>query len=341
LKRKQQVILQKPDAAMIFIRNDITDPYFNLAAEEYFLRNSTDEYFLVYINDPSVIIGKHQNAYAEINYPFIRNENIKVVRRISGGGAVWHDLGNLNFTFIKNGKEGEFVNFRKYMQPVLDFLLKLELDACFKGKNTMEANGYKVSGNAEHVYKNRVMHHGTLLFDTNITVLEEALNVNPQKYLDKSVKSVRASVANINEMLGSKMSFKEFRDAFVNHIISGDTEAKISDINSYDFRQIQLLTENKYSTWDWNFGYSPQYQLSNKTSIAGSDFIILIEVEKSRIIKVRISGSLFAPSLAQKIEQELLGVKHDEKTIEGVLAKFPQNAISEAISTAELALLFF
>jgi len=326
---------------MIYIRNDITDPYFNIAAEEYFLRNSSDEYFLVYINDPSVIIGKHQNAYAETKYPFVRKNNIKVVRRISGGGAVWHDYGNMNFAFIKNGKEGELVNFRKYMQPVLDFLLKLGLDAAFKGKNTLEVKGYKVSGNAEHVYKNRIIHHGTLLFDTNISMLNEALKVDPQKYIDRSVKSVRASVANINEMLGSKMTFNEFSDAFVNHIISGDTDSKISNINNYDFRQIQLLTENKYSTWDWNFGYSPRYQLNNKASIAGSDFIILLEVEKSIIKKIRISGDLLSPSMMEKVEQELIGVKHDEKTIEVILAKFLPNSISEAISIAELALLFF
>ncbi len=326
---------------MVYIRHDITNPYFNIAAEEYFLRNTTEEYFLVYVNDPSVIIGKHQNAYAEINYPFIRSNNIKVVRRISGGGAVWHDHGNLNFSFIRNGNEGELVNFRKYMMPVLEFLIKLGLDADFQGKNTLVVNGYKVSGNAEHVYKNRVMHHGTLLFDTNITMLEEALKADPQKYLDKSVKSVRAIVVNLNEMLGSKISFEEFRDALVNHIISGYPGSKISEIANSDIQKIQHLVENKYSTWDWNFGYSPPYQLSNKASIAGSDFIVSAEIEKSRIKKVKISGNLFARSLGEKIEEALVGMKHNEKTIAGVLEKFELNTISEDFNPYQLALLFF
>ncbi len=326
---------------MVYIRRDITNPYFNIAAEEYFLRNTTEEYFLVYVNDPSVIIGKHQNAYAEINYPFIRSNNIKVVRRISGGGAVWHDHGNLNFSFIRNGNEGELVNFRKYMMPVLEFLIKLGLDADFQGKNTLVVNGYKVSGNAEHVYKNRVMHHGTLLFDTNITMLEEALKADPQKYLDKSVKSVRAIVVNLNEMLGSKISFEEFRDALVNHIISGYPGSKISEIANSDIQKIQHLVENKYSTWDWNFGYSPPYQLSNKASIAGSDFIVSAEIEKSRIKKVKISGNLFARSLGEKIEEALVGMKHNEKTIAGVLEKFELNTISEDFNPYQLALLFF
>lgn len=326
---------------MICIRHNITDPCFNIAAEEYLLRNTTDEFFLLYVNDPSVIIGKHQNAYAEINYPFIRSNNIKVVRRISGGGAVWHDHGNLNFTFIRNGSEGELVNFRKYMMPVMEFLIKLGLKTVFKNKNTLEINGYKVSGNAEHVFKNRVIHHGTLLFDTNISMLKEALKTDTQKYLDRSVKSLRASVANINEMLGSKMSFKEFRDAFMDHIMSGDPGGKFSDLSDSDIRDIQLLVENKYSTWDWNFGYSPPYMLSNKARIAGSDLIVSLEVEKSLIKKVRISGSRLNPSLLEKIEQALTGMKHEEETITGILEKLELNTISEEIKSSELALIFF
>jgi lipoate-protein ligase A len=326
---------------MIYVRNDVTDPYLNIAAEEYFLRNKTDEFFLLYVNDPSVIIGKHQNAYAEINFPFVRSNNIKVVRRISGGGAVWQDHGNLNFTFIRNGPEGELVNFRKYMTPVLEFLIKLGLEADFKGKNTIEVNGYKVSGNAQHVRKTRVIHHGTLLFDTDISMLEEALKVEPEKYTDRSVKSVRASVANINEMLGSKMSFTEFRDAFMDHIMSGDTGGKFSDLSDSDIREIQLLAENKYSTWDWNFGYSPPYMLYNKARIAGSDIIASLEVEKSRIKKIRISGNLHNAFLLEKIEQALTGVKHEEKTIAGILEKLELNTISEVMKPSELVMIFF
>jgi lipoate-protein ligase A len=326
---------------MICIRFNLTDPCFNIAAEEYFIRNSNDEFFLLYVNDPSVIIGKHQNAYSEINYPFIKSNNIKVIRRISGGGAVWHDHGNLNFAFIKNGTEGELVNFRKYMMPVLEFLTKLGLKADFMGKNSIEVNSYKVSGNAEHVFKNRIIHHGTLLFNTNISMLEEALKADTQKYLDRSVKSVRAGVANINEMLGSKMSFKDFRDAFIDHIMSGDTGRKFYDLSDSDIREIRLLAENKYSTWDWNFGYSPPYMFSNKVRIAGSDLIVSLEVGKSRIKKAKISGSLFNTFLSKKMEQELTGVKHEEKTIAGILEKFEMNAISEDIEPSELASIFF
>jgi lipoate-protein ligase A len=326
---------------MIFIRNDITDPYFNIAAEEYFMRDTKKEYFLLYVNEPSVIIGKHQNAYAEINYGFIKDNNTKVVRRISGGGAVWHDPGNLNFSFIRNGKEGELVNFRRYMQPVLDFLIKLGLKANFKGKNSIEVNGYKISGNAEHVYKKRVLHHGTLLFNTNLDNLKDALNADPQKYLDKSVKSVRTKTANIIDLLNFKIDMREFGNAFYKYIIAGDPGGRITDMEPSDIQKIKLLADNKYSKWDWNFGYSPPYKLNNKTDISGCDLGIFLEVEKAQIIKFIISGNLIEPSLVKKIESAITGQRHEEETIKGILKQDELNAIFDRISPAEMVKLFF
>jgi lipoate-protein ligase A len=326
---------------MIFIRNNITDPYFNIAAEEYFLKKNDNEYFLLYVNDPSVIIGKHQNAYAEINYHFIRDNNIKIVRRISGGGSVWHDPGNLNFAFIKNGKQGALVNFRRYMQPVIDYLNKLGLKAGFQGKNSIEINSFKVSGNAEHIYKNRILHHGTLLFNSNLNNLEEALKADPEKYLDKSVKSLWAKTANIIDLLGSRMSIRKFADAFISHIMESDPDGKISEMKSSDIHNIQILAENKYSTWEWNFGYSPIYLFEKITRLAGSDLRISFKAEKAQITNIRISGSLLETSLCEKIESALTGRKHEEKTIEGVLQQFELNSISDEISPAILAQLFF
>lgn len=305
--------------SMIYIRHDITDPYFNIAAEEYFLRESDREYFLLYMNEPSVIIGKHQNAYAEIDYDFIRDNNVKVARRISGGGAVWHDQGNLNYSFIKNGREGELVNFRKHMQPVLDFLIELELNASFEGKNSLVVDGYKISGNAEHVYKNRVLHHGTLLFDTNLDNLVKALEGDTHKYTDRAVKSIRSKTTNINDLLKTRMSITEFRDIFVKFIIAGDTEGKIIDMENSDNQKIQILTDNKYSQWEWNFGYSPPYKLNSTVDISGSKLGISLQVEKGRIINVNITGDLAEPSLREKLESALTGQKHEADTIIGIL----------------------
>jgi lipoate-protein ligase A len=326
---------------MLCIRNDITDPYFNIAAEEYFLQESDQEYFLLYINEPSVIIGKHQNAYAEINYDYIRENNIKVVRRISGGGAVWHDPGNLNFSFIRNGREGELVNFRRHMQPVLNFLTELGLKASFEGKNSIVVNRYKVSGNAEHVFKNRILHHGTLLFNTNLTDLSEALQVDSQKYLDRAVKSVRSSTTNIADQLSIKMNIKEFGNIFFQHIIKEDPDSRIIELKSSDNQKIKDLVNYKYSKWEWNFGYSPPYKLNRMVDISGFHLGIFLQVEKAHIIKITISGNLLESSLRETLESALTGQKHEEDTIIGILKQAELRDVSNRINPEELIKVFF
>ncbi len=172
------------------IKNPETNPYFNLAAEEYVLKNFNDDCFMLWRNRPSIIVGKHQNTLSEININHVKENNIDVVRRLSGGGAVFHDLGNLNFTFIKNvNNESNLVDFKKYTQPIIDVLKHLGVDAKFEGRNDIMINGRKVSGNAEHVFKRRVLHHGTLLFSSVMADLSKVLKVNPLKYQDKGVKS--------------------------------------------------------------------------------------------------------------------------------------------------------
>jgi len=326
---------------MLCIRNDITDPYFNIAAEEYFLRESDREYFLLYTNEPSVIIGKHQNAYAEINYDFIRKNNIKVIRRISGGGAVWHDPGNLNFSFIRNGREGELVNFRRHMQPVLDFLTEMGLKANFEGKNSIVVNGYKVSGNAEHVFKNRILHHGTLLFNTNLIDLAEALQVDSQKYLDRAVKSVRSNTTNIADLLNVKMNIKEFGNIFFQRIIAGYPGSRIINPESSDNQKIKLLANNKYSKWEWNYGYSPPYKLNRMVDISGCHLGIFLQVEKAHIMKINISGNLLEPSLRETLESALTGQKHEEDTIIGILKQSELSDVYDRINPELWIKVFF
>jgi lipoate---protein ligase len=160
---------------MLCIYNPSTEPYFNMAAEEYLLKNFSANIFMLWRNDNAVVVGKHQNSLAEINHDFVQQNNIKVVRRLSGGGTVFHDLGNLNFTFITNGEGEELVNFRKFTQPILEVLLQLGVHAKFEGRNDLTINGLKFSGNAEHVFKKRTLHHGTLLFSSKISDLTQAL----------------------------------------------------------------------------------------------------------------------------------------------------------------------
>jgi lipoate-protein ligase A len=300
---------------VLCIRYDITDPFFNLAAEEYFLKESDQEFLILYINDPSVIIGKHQNAYGEINLEYVRENHIKVVRRISGGGTVWHDHGNLNFSFIRNGKEGNLVNFFKYSVPILDVLHKLDLNAEFKGKNSITINGLKISGMAEHIHKNRVLHHGTLLFKSDLSALVEALRADSAKYHSRAVKSVRSRTANISDLLNEKLEMAELRDEIFNHVMELNTGSDFYNLTASDHKAIQRLVHDKYSTWEWNFGYSPNYIFERKVIISGHNIDIFLRIEKGVIVEAKLSGDIFPESAVKKLESILLQRKHEENTI--------------------------
>ena len=211
---------------MLCITHSSTDPYFNLAAEEYVLKNFPDNCFMLWQNENTIVVGKHQNTLAEINMDYIREKTIKVVRRLSGGGAVYHDLGNLNFTFIMNGHEGHLVDFKKYTLPVIQVLQKLSVDARFQGKNSLTINGKKFSGNAEHIYRKRVLHHGTILFSSLTEDLQLALKVNPLKYKSKAVKSIRSRVTNVKEHLSQDIDLFRFRDMIIEHVLEVFTDSR-------------------------------------------------------------------------------------------------------------------
>jgi lipoate---protein ligase len=215
---------------MLCINNLSTEPYFNMALEEHLLRNFSANIFMLWRNNNAIVVGKHQNTLAEINLDFVKQQNIKVVRRLSGGGTVFHDLGNLNFTFIENGEGEELINFRKYTQPILDVLAQLGVEARFEGRNDLTINGLKFSGNAEHVFRKRTLHHGTLLFSSQISDLTQALNVDPEKFKDKAVKSVRSRVTNISDHLKVKMDVKEFANRIMNHIRSKYPQATVYEL---------------------------------------------------------------------------------------------------------------
>ncbi|MBN1989805.1 MAG: lipoate--protein ligase [Bacteroidales bacterium] len=296
---------------MLCIKHPNTDPQFNLAAEEHVLKNIADDVFMLWRNEPSVIVGKHQNTLAEINLDFIREKQVKVVRRLSGGGAVFHDLGNLNFTFIMNGDEGNLVDFRKFTKPILDVLLKLGVEAKFEGRNDLTIEGKKFSGNAEHVYKNRVLHHGTLLFSSQMADLSEALKVNPLKYQDKAVKSVRSRVTNISEHLKQQMDVEAFRDLIMQHIIEVYPDCIAYDYSPTDLSTINNLRATKYSTWDWNFGYSPKYMLEKMVKTTGGNVEFHLNVEKGLISELKIYGDFFNKKDVAEIEKLLIGCPHD------------------------------
>jgi lipoate---protein ligase len=235
------------------------DPYFNLAVEEYLLRNKKEEYLILGINSCSVIIGKHQSAHREINTKYITEQNIPVVRRITGGGTVFHDMGNLNFTFIRQCEQGRQVDFRRYTQPVIEFLSSQGVEVKFEGKNDLKINGLKISGNAEHVYGNRVIHHGTLLFNASLEEMGWTLRKVTSCYITRAVISNPSSVSNLNELLPGMKDVFEFREAMINYFLKALPGAEKIEINEAEMKEINLLADSKYRSWEWNWAYGPEY----------------------------------------------------------------------------------
>lgn len=321
---------------MICIRRTETDPYFNIAAEEYVLHEFTDDCFMLWRNEPSVIVGKHQNTLAEINYDFVAQNKIKVVRRISGGGAVFHDLGNINFTFIMNGQPGQLVDFRKFTQPIIDVLATLDIEAKFEGRNDLTIDGKKFSGNAEHVFKNRVLHHGTLLYRSTINNLAGALNVDPDKFRDKAIKSVRSRVTNISEHLKEALEIEDFISLVMNHILEMYPNAELYQFSDQDRKIIQELVQTKYGTWDWNYGYSPKYNFKKSIRTNGGKIEFNFDVKDGIIEKANIYGDFFSRANIHDLEQALIGIPHREKEVLKVLGSFEIGTYFKNITLEEL-----
>lgn len=291
----------------ILIQN--TDPFFCLAAEEYLLKNYSDDIFMLCQSNDTVVVGKHQNALAEINYRFVRENNITVARRISGGGTVFHDSGNVNFSFIKNVKSPAEISFTQFTAPVVDALAKLGIEATTSGRNDLLINGLKISGNAEHVYKNRVLHHGTLLFNSDLDNLGQAIKVFPGKYESKAVQSNRSPVANISQFLKTQMTTAGFIQ-FLIGVQTENPETRLYSLNDNDTLKIKKLKSEKFSTWEWNFGYSPRYSFSNEAVIDENVLKTELQVEKGIITGVTISGPFFSEMERRLLQNSLRGKKH-------------------------------
>ena len=269
---------------------------------------------MLYRNRPSIIVGKHQNALAEINPEFVKKKNIMVVRRLSGGGAVYHDLGNLNFTFIRSGEMGKMVDFEKYSRPIMEVLNNLSVPARFEGVNDLRIGDKKISGNAEHVFKNRVLHHGTLLFSSNLSDLNKALKIREGVYRDKAVRSVRSNVVNISRFLKSEIPILEFRDLIFQHILTTFSDAEEYELSGKDLRSIRQLMEEKYSRWEWNFGYSPRYQLEHSIQLGEKKLSVRLLVEHGIISEIHLLDQQTKRTLPE-MEQELTGVPHNQTAI--------------------------
>ena len=290
------------------------DPYFNLAVEEYLLRNKKEEYLILGINDRSVIIGKHQSPHREINTKYVTEHNIPVIRRITGGGTVFHDMGNLNFTFIRECEPGRQVDFRRYAQPVLEFLSSMGVEATFEGKNDLKVNGLKISGNAEHVFRNRVLHHGTLLFSTSLEMLKSSLRKDTSRYVTRAVKSNPSSVSNLDKFLpGIKDAFF-FREAMMDYFLNTLPGAERIEITGGEISEISLLAHSRYRSWEWNWAYGPEYRFVKEFDYQQYTIICNLTVKEGIIMECTLKGH---PEL-EELSARLVGIRHMVEDMEEV-----------------------
>jgi lipoate---protein ligase len=307
---------------MLFIDNKgITDPRINLAIEEYALKNLdiNESYLLFYINEPSIIIGKNQNTIEEINTEYVESNGIHVVRRLSGGGAVYHDLGNLNFSFITKDDGESFHNFRKFTEPVVEALRKMGVNAELSGRNDLLAEGRKISGNAQFSTRGRMFSHGTLLFNTEMDSVVSALKVKKDKIESKGIKSIRSRVANISEFLQEPMSIEEFRLVLLKNIFSDVTEIPEYVLTEEDWTNIHELSKERYQNWDWNYGKSPKFNLQHSHRFPIGQIDVRLEVNKGTIENCKIYGDFFGVGDVGEIEALLIGQKYEKNTLESAL----------------------
>ncbi len=299
---------------MIFIDNKSTDPYFNMALEEYLFTQRTDDICVLWQNSPAIIVGKHQNTMAEIDYEYTVREKIPVVRRMTGGGCVFHDLGNLNFTYIVN--RGEFGDYDGFTRSLRKYMETLGLKAELSGRNDLLIDGRKFSGNAQCYHNGRLLHHGTILLGADMTRLTLALKPDEEKIQSKGIKSVKSRVANINEFVD--ISAEEFRRGFGRAIIS-ETGAEIYELTDTDKEEISALAKSKYSTYEWNFGYSPKYSFRKKKRLSGGSVEVLMDINEGVIENITLFGDFFSERDISELTQALKGKKHESNTLAEII----------------------
>lgn len=320
---------------VIYLETGSTDPAYNLAFEEFVLRERTrGDYLLLWQNDHTVVIGQNQNAEAEINRVFVEQHHIHVVRRTTGGGAVYHDLGNLNYSFITDAPDAERITFTRFTQPVVAALRGLGIQAEASGRNDILAEGRKVSGTAQRLLKDRVLHHGTLLFDADPSFISGALNADPEKFRSKSTKSVRSRVGNIRPLLAQDMSMDEFW-AYLKRALAGDG-LTAGTLSPEELRQVAELKRLKYDTWEWNFGRSPRYNLTCRRRFAGGTLEPFLAVEQGRITAAAFYGDFLSLCPLEPLTEALLGCPFRREDVGAVLDRFELSRYFGTITREEV-----
>lgn len=334
---------------MIFVPNDKHDPRINLAIEHFLLQEMPVEepILLFYINEPSIIIGRNQNTIEEINREYVEQQGIHVVRRLSGGGAVYHDLGNLNFSFIMPDDGNSFRDFAKVTKPIIQALHELGVSGAeLKGRNDLVIDGMKFSGNAMYATNGRMFAHGTIMFDSDINEVVNALKVKKDKIESKGIKSIRSRVTNIKPFLPKEkqtMTTDEFREAILLKIFGVDS---MKEVNTYilkeeDWQKINEISKEYYRNWDWNYGKSPDFNFSRQKRFPIGSIEVHLNVSNGLIEEVKIFGDFFGLGNIEDVENALIGQRYDKDILNEVVKTIDVKKYFGAIESDDLLALLY
>ena len=305
---------------MRYLESPSRDPYFNLALEEYVFErmDKSKSYFLLWQNDNTIVVGKYQNTAEEIDQAYVDAHDIRVARRLSGGGAVYHDRGNLNFTFIVDRADAPGLNFKIFVRPVVEALARFGVHAEFTGRNDLTIDGMKFSGNAQYARRGRLLHHGCIMLDSNLTSVADALRVKEAKFASKAVKSVRSRVTTINAHAPAPISMEDFKGALKEcAMASGELEP--CTLTEEDLAAIRKLRDEKYATWAWNYGFSPAYDMRREMKFPAGLVTAHLSAEHGKIKAVRFYGDFFGGELGE-LEGAMVGLPLDGHLTEALEA---------------------
>lgn len=320
---------------MICYMGTETDPAFNLAAEEYLLKNSPEPCFRVWRNRNAIIVGKNQNALAQINPQVVERHGIRVIRRISGGGAVYHDLGNVNYTFILATAGGCDIDYASHTRPIVYFLHRLGVPAALEGRSDLTVRGLKISGNAQHFHKQRMLHHGTLLFACNLELLAAALQPACPHYSDHAVSSIASRVTNIRTQLSVPQSVEGFMQALMDQV-RREFDGEIRELSTADRSAIEALAQAKYRRWRWNFGASPPYRFRKTTPTPTGPIDLDMDVKDGIIQSLHVRAAGFDCAERAALEARLVGCRHERTALARRLAQFARDTYSQGLPVGQL-----
>lgn len=302
--------------------NNCTNPYYNLALEEYLLTHYTEGILvMLWQNENTIVVGRHQNAMEEINQQYVKEHEINVVRRTTGGGAVYHDMGNLNYSVIADRGDDDRDEMRYFTGPVVELLREMGAKAEFSGRNDILIEGKKVSGTAQRIYKNRILHHGCLLFDSDLSVVSKSLNVRSEKFNSKAVKSVKSRVGNIRDFVPDEITMDEFRRRLTEKMLADESYEELV-LSGEELAQIERIKKEKYETWEWNYGQPMKCAIHNYRKYEGGTVEVYMNVREGRIEECVMYGDFMAVRPASEVAEKLTGCRYRYEEVLEVLRNF-------------------